>query len=215
MNTQTIGEIIENEVRKQSWSITEFAEQINCKRNNVYDIFSRNNIDIQLLARISKVLNHNYFKDLAENPDLVCEHEEETEKEVEKRKAVSQFLDVMPVVLRELNMDPTITFSNMNNGDDIPLPDLSLPDYLVCFTIGERWVEKVNKKQPLPPLIKVQTINMENGEIIDIVNNTYFGSAMIDIKLDYKTQDQWFEIMKYVKENCLQYAKLPHRFFHV
>ena len=62
MNTQkTIGELIEHEVRKQEIPITEFAEMIHCKRNYVYDIFKRNNIDVMQLVAISKVLKHNFI----------------------------------------------------------------------------------------------------------------------------------------------------------
>lgn len=38
-NKRTIGELIENEVRKQQIPITGFAKMICCQRNNVYDIF--------------------------------------------------------------------------------------------------------------------------------------------------------------------------------
>lgn len=34
-NKRTIGELIENEVRKQQIPITEFAKMICCQRNNV------------------------------------------------------------------------------------------------------------------------------------------------------------------------------------
>lgn len=39
--------------------------QLHCGRRNVYRIFERENIDIQLLARISKILNHDFFADLS------------------------------------------------------------------------------------------------------------------------------------------------------
>ena len=45
-NKRTIGELIENEVRKQQIPITEFAKMICCQRNNVYDIFKRSKMDI-------------------------------------------------------------------------------------------------------------------------------------------------------------------------
>ena len=56
-NKRTIGELIENEVRKQQIPITEFAKMICCQRNNVYDIFKRSKMDIAQLKQISKVLN--------------------------------------------------------------------------------------------------------------------------------------------------------------
>lgn len=60
---RTIGKLIEKEVRKQQLSIVEFADRICCKRNNVYNLFTRNNMDIQQLALISKVLGRNFFKE--------------------------------------------------------------------------------------------------------------------------------------------------------
>lgn len=43
-----------------------FAKELNCDRRNVYRIFQRDNIDIELLGRISQILNHNFFKDLSD-----------------------------------------------------------------------------------------------------------------------------------------------------
>jgi hypothetical protein len=215
MKEDTIGERIEKEVRKQEWNITEFADAICCKRNNVYDIFKRNNIDIQLLARISKVLKHNYFQDLAENPELADMNLEESETERENRKAVAQFFDVMPSILTKLGMNNTITFdkSEETKENDIPTPDMILPDYLVCFTIGNRWINKANISQQSSSF-QVITKKMENGTLVDIVDNKLFGSTMIDIKLDYKTAKEWESVMRFVKEECLKYAKLPRRFFY-
>lgn len=53
-------------------SIDWFAQQLNCHRRNVYDIFSRQNIDIQLLDRIGKILDHNFFDDLADAGNADC-----------------------------------------------------------------------------------------------------------------------------------------------
>ena len=66
----TIGQLIEEEVRRQNWKMTDFADKICCTRANVYNIFERNKMDVAQLQLISKVLNHNFFADLAENPDL-------------------------------------------------------------------------------------------------------------------------------------------------
>lgn len=43
-----------------------FARQLHCERANIYRIFQRENIDIELLRRISLVLNHDFFKDLSD-----------------------------------------------------------------------------------------------------------------------------------------------------
>ncbi len=44
-----------------------FATQLHCDRRNVYRIFNRNNIEIQLLHRFSLILDHDFFKDLSDS----------------------------------------------------------------------------------------------------------------------------------------------------
>lgn len=56
-----IGSLIEEQVRIHKMSISSFAKKLNCDRTNVYDIFKRATIDTELLYRISKVLNYNFF----------------------------------------------------------------------------------------------------------------------------------------------------------
>ena len=80
-NKTTIGKLIESEVRKQQIPITEFAKLICCQRNNVYDIFKRSKIDIVQLKQISKVLKRNFFKELADDIELISE-DDISEKEV-------------------------------------------------------------------------------------------------------------------------------------
>ena len=46
-----------------------FARELNCDRRNVYRIFKKDNIDIHLLARISQILNHDFFRDLSEEKE--------------------------------------------------------------------------------------------------------------------------------------------------
>ncbi len=96
-DNKTIGELIELEVRRQGISITGFAEMICCQRNNVYDIFKRDNIDIKLLKNISTLLKRNFFRELAEAPELITDKEETTDEEKRTEKAVSQFLEVVPM----------------------------------------------------------------------------------------------------------------------
>lgn len=212
MEEKNIGQRIENEVRKQGWIITDFADAICCKRNNVYNIFTRNNMDIQLLARISKVLNHNYFIDLAQNPELAEIDIEESEKNKNNQKALAQFFEIMPDVLTRIGMRNCITFNKYEETDEysISLPDLILPDYLVCFTIGKRWIDKANILKN--PLFAVKTLKSPDNVPVDIVENTLFESVFIDIELDYKSEQLWENTMRFVKGNCLNYAKLPKQY---
>ncbi len=57
-----IGKLIEAELHRQERSVTWFANKLCCERTNVYSIFKRESIDTALLARISKVLHHNFFQ---------------------------------------------------------------------------------------------------------------------------------------------------------
>lgn len=194
MNSKkTIGELIEYEVRKQEIEITEFAKLINCKRNNVYNIFDRNTIDVALLARISKVLNHNFFDDVAKDYSL-ADIEEESEEEKYNRKAVNQFMDVVPKVLKELGLETSIMFSDKDEFGII-IPDFALPSYDITFTIGTTWTEKANINSN--PLFSIQPIT--NGKIsFFCIVNRMNGTPVIDIKLDYKTQEEWKEILSFV-----------------
>ena len=66
---KSIGQIIEEELRLQERSISWFARQLNCNRQNVYNIFSRSNIDITLLQKISVVLRRNFFTEIYSETD--------------------------------------------------------------------------------------------------------------------------------------------------
>lgn len=56
-----IGRAIEKELKSQNKSVVWLADAINCDRRNVYDIFTRINIDAQLLMRISLILQKDFF----------------------------------------------------------------------------------------------------------------------------------------------------------
>ena len=60
-----IGKRIQEELEKQERSVSWFARQLSCDRSNVYRIFQRNNIDTQTLTRISRILQYNFFQELA------------------------------------------------------------------------------------------------------------------------------------------------------
>ena len=59
-----IGQLIKAVFDKSGMSVAEFARQINCERTNVYTIFRRRTIDVELLVRISYILNHNFLDDI-------------------------------------------------------------------------------------------------------------------------------------------------------
>ncbi|MBQ8502320.1 MAG: XRE family transcriptional regulator [Bacteroides sp.] len=59
-----IGEMVRRELKHQERTIAWLARKLECSRSNIYDIFYRKDIDLFLLIRISKVLQHNFLKDL-------------------------------------------------------------------------------------------------------------------------------------------------------
>ncbi|MEO6883517.1 MAG: hypothetical protein ABI199_05790 [Bacteroidia bacterium] len=60
-NFVDIGKIIQEQFQKSELTVTEFAKKIHTTRENVYNIFRRKSMDCDLLQKISKVLNHNFF----------------------------------------------------------------------------------------------------------------------------------------------------------
>lgn len=195
---KTIGELIENEVRKQQIPITEFAKMIYCQRNNVYDIFKRSKMDIVQLKQISKVLNRNFFKVLSEDVELINEVEE-SEVEEMNRKAVSQFLGVVPDVLHKLGKQSAIVFSDMK--DSGLTPDFGLSNYFITFTIGETLKERIGNIETLP----INSVVSKDGCIVEVCTNIIYGSVCINIRLDYKTFDEWYRILVFAFEI---YAKI-------
>jgi len=61
-----IGEKIKRLIRQKGYTVTEFAEMINCSRRTLYEIFRKNSIDTELLYRISLVLGYNLFDELSD-----------------------------------------------------------------------------------------------------------------------------------------------------
>ena len=69
-----IGQHIEKIFREQGRSVKWFAEKLSYDRRNIYKIFRKESIDTALLQKISILLNHNFFKDLAEEKlPTICE----------------------------------------------------------------------------------------------------------------------------------------------
>ena len=206
MAGKIIGELISDEVRRQKWNIDEFAGKICCTRQNVYNLFKRNSIDVVQLQLISKVLNHNFFLDLARNPELAGANDPEVDKELKKRWAVAQFFDAMPRVLKNLHIDTNIVVPIMQNEQNDPLPDYGLSDFAIFFTVGERLYERFNKDNIGG--FDVQTVIATGGTPVDIWHQLLNHSWFVDIKLDFKTEEQWGNTILYLLENWMPAIKM-------
>ncbi len=56
-----IGSIIREKLFERGMSIADFARAINCHRTNVYDLFARRSVNIELLLKISQVLDYDFI----------------------------------------------------------------------------------------------------------------------------------------------------------
>ena len=65
-----VGKLIEQRFREQGHTVTWFANQLCCTRANVYKIFSKDNIDVHLLVRISCILHFDFFSAISHQEAL-------------------------------------------------------------------------------------------------------------------------------------------------
>ena len=205
----TIGQLIQEEVKRQGWVIKDFAEKICCTRANVYNIFDRNKMDVAQLQLISKVLNHNFFADLAENPNLADASNPEVKKDLLNRRAIAQFFDVMPKVLKNLNIETSIVMPIMKNEFNDALPDYGLSDFAIFFTVGERLLDRFNQEGL--ERFEVQTHVAYKNHLVDIWHNTINHLWFADVQLDYKSEDEWGNIIVYLLDSWGPAVKMHHQ----
>lgn len=67
-----IGSLIKEKVEERGLSISDFARLLHYERTNIYKIFKRRSIDVDLLIRISHVLEYDFLREvyLKNTPDL-------------------------------------------------------------------------------------------------------------------------------------------------
>lgn len=59
--------MLERELKAQGRSVSWLAEKLCCSRTNAYKIIKKQNIDIELLLRISKILQHDFFRQISDS----------------------------------------------------------------------------------------------------------------------------------------------------
>lgn len=62
---ESIGQRIAQVLHEQERTVVWLSRKLYCNRQNIYDIFHRDSIDTNLLLRISKILNHDFFVDFS------------------------------------------------------------------------------------------------------------------------------------------------------
>lgn len=68
---EPIGQLIKSELERQERSVSWFARHLSCDRSNVYRIFAKDNLDTELLIRVSVILNHDFFADISNSLSLL------------------------------------------------------------------------------------------------------------------------------------------------
>ncbi len=61
-----IGSLIKSVLDEKRITVREFAVMANSERTNMYRILDRESIDLSVLERYSRILDHNFFQDLSE-----------------------------------------------------------------------------------------------------------------------------------------------------
>ena len=61
--TPHIGQLVKSVFDESGMTVSELARQLRCERTNIYTIFKRRTVDIELLAMLSEHLNHNFLDD--------------------------------------------------------------------------------------------------------------------------------------------------------
>lgn len=62
-----IGELIKERLIAEERSVAWFSRKLSCSRANVYKIFRKEYIDTELLMRISKILDYDFFQYFSDN----------------------------------------------------------------------------------------------------------------------------------------------------
>ncbi|MBO7646731.1 MAG: helix-turn-helix domain-containing protein [Bacteroidales bacterium] len=62
-----IGSLIKRVLEEKRIPVSEFAAMAHTDRSNMYRFLNRENIDLVLLNRYCRLLDHDFFKDLSDN----------------------------------------------------------------------------------------------------------------------------------------------------
>ena len=81
-----IGNIVKDYVLKHNINTAELARKIGKTRQNLYDFYKREDVEVKLLLTISEALNHDFFEDIKPN---------------RKNADVDRVFDVLKEVIKE------------------------------------------------------------------------------------------------------------------
>lgn len=111
-----IGSLIKEKMEERGLSVSDFAHALHYERTNIYKIFKRGSIDVDLLLRISEVLAYDFLREvyLADEPrrySITIEADKEDIEEIRKwllekrrdlisrKREIRSPVDIRPVTL--------------------------------------------------------------------------------------------------------------------
>ena len=206
-----IGELIHSVFLKSGMTVSEFADKICCARENYYKIKKKGRLDTDLLKKISEVLNHNFFEDLAK--DIQLAQSNETDKERTDREAVSIFIEVVPKVLKKMKADFAMFYWQWDGDMNNPTPDWALTGYPISFTVGQTMAERYEQ---IPNHILCSPIISPDGVEIENFYNKSSNFKCLNITICKRTEEEWERLLdyaiKYAEKNGYKYPE-THRHF--
>lgn len=191
---KTIGSIIKRVMNEKGMSVPVFADKIHRAIRTCYNIFDNNDINVALLRDISIALDHDFFKDLSENYDLA----KPIEVDESRRQAVGQFMSVMPNIFSDLKYNGQIITcfdANFDEDFDFPIPDFIIEPSWFMVTIGESFEDRC-KRYDCDKAFKFTTISDETGTSVILCYNFASHTHSINIILDYKTKEEWRNVLE-------------------
>ncbi|MBO7438591.1 MAG: hypothetical protein J6T96_13000 [Bacteroidales bacterium] len=208
---KTIGELIDIAFRKSQMTVEEFTKQIGYTRGNFYKIIKKNTLDIQLLKKISEVLNHNFFEDISK--DLNLANTMETEEEIATREAMSIFTEIVPKVLSKMHIDNAMFYWRWDGDKTNPTPDWGLCAYAIGFTIGQKMEKRYNI---VPNHLWVNKLTTPEGVEIEQFVNNINNYKYLNITICKRTEEEWKRLLdfaiNYAKQNGYRY-NTTHQYF--
>ena len=83
-----IGKLVKNFVKENHINSAELARKIGKSRQNIYDLYKRDDIEVKLILAISEALNHNFIND-------ICAQGTASET------TVDEFMDALKQIVKE------------------------------------------------------------------------------------------------------------------
>jgi len=66
LNNIHLGNIIRKRLKHDGRTVRWFAEQMNSDRSNMYKLLSRSHLSSDFVMRASKIIKHDFFKDVSD-----------------------------------------------------------------------------------------------------------------------------------------------------